>query len=45
MSVFPAIAFAICAACLFFYSIDKAAEIQITEELTERRKRYAPSGA
>jgi GPH family glycoside/pentoside/hexuronide:cation symporter len=45
MSVFPAIAFAICAACLFFYSIDRDAEIRITDELAERRKLYAPSGA
>jgi GPH family glycoside/pentoside/hexuronide:cation symporter len=45
MSVFPAIAFAICAACLFFYSIDRDAEIRITDERAERRKLYAPSGA
>jgi sugar (glycoside-pentoside-hexuronide) transporter len=41
MSVFPAVAFAICAVCLAFYGIDKAAEIRITDELAERRKRYA----
>jgi sugar (glycoside-pentoside-hexuronide) transporter len=42
MSVFPAITFALCAVCLFFYSIDKEGEIRITSELAERRKLYAP---
>jgi glycoside/pentoside/hexuronide:cation symporter, GPH family len=41
MSIFPAVTFAICAACLFFYGIDKAAEIRITDDLTERRKAFA----
>ncbi len=41
MSIYPAITFAMCALCLFFYSIDKQAEIQITSELTERRKLFA----
>ena len=41
MSVFPAITFAICAACLFFYAIDKRTEIQMTDELAERRRGYA----
>ena len=41
MSVFPAITFAICAACLFFYAIDKRTEIQMTNELAERRRGYA----
>jgi GPH family glycoside/pentoside/hexuronide:cation symporter len=45
MSVLPAIGFAICAACLFFYSIDRAAEIRITDELRERRRAYASSPA
>lgn len=45
MSVFPALTFAICAACLFFYSIDKSAEIRITTELAERRKLYARATA
>jgi sugar (glycoside-pentoside-hexuronide) transporter len=40
MSVFPAITFAICGVCLFFYRIDKKLEIQITDELTERRKNF-----
>jgi GPH family glycoside/pentoside/hexuronide:cation symporter len=45
MSVFPAIGFAMCAGCLFFYGIDKQTEIRITDELAERRRRYAPAGA
>ena len=40
MSVFPAITFAICAACLFFYVIDKKTEIAMTSELTQRRLKY-----
>ena len=42
MSIFPAITFGLCVVCLFFYSINKKAEIQITNELTERRKGFAP---
>jgi Na+/melibiose symporter-like transporter len=45
MSVFPALSFAVCAACLLFYGIDKQAEIRITDELAERRKQYAPQTA
>jgi glycoside/pentoside/hexuronide:cation symporter, GPH family len=48
MSLFPAITFGICVVCLFFYGITKEKEIQITDELSERRKRYvtgAPSPA
>jgi GPH family glycoside/pentoside/hexuronide:cation symporter len=45
MSVFPATTFAICAVCMLFYSIDKRCEIQMTNELAERRKSYAPQGA
>ncbi len=40
MSIFPAITFAICAACLFFYAIDKKTEIEMTTELAERRLKY-----
>lgn len=40
MSLFPAITFGICAVVLFFYQINKQTEIQITEELTERRKAF-----
>lgn len=45
MSVLPALSFAVCAGCLCFYSIDKQAEIQITDALAERRKQYAPRSA
>jgi sugar (glycoside-pentoside-hexuronide) transporter len=41
MSVFPAVTFGVCVVCLFFYRINKQAEIQITDELAERRKKYA----
>jgi Na+/melibiose symporter-like transporter len=41
MTIFPAITFAICAVCLFFYRIDKRTEIEMTDELAERRKKYA----
>jgi glycoside/pentoside/hexuronide:cation symporter, GPH family len=42
MSIFPAITFGVCVVCLCFYRINKQTEIQITTELTERRKAYAP---
>lgn len=45
MSIFPAITFAICAGCLLFYRIDKAAEIRITDELAERRKGFTALGS
>jgi sugar (glycoside-pentoside-hexuronide) transporter len=45
MSLLPAIAFALCAVCLFFYEIDRQEEIRITQELQERRKSYAVQGA
>jgi Na+/melibiose symporter-like transporter len=38
MSLYPAVTFAICAVILFFYRINKRAEIQITDELAERRR-------
>ncbi|MGA9408627.1 MAG: MFS transporter, partial [Bacteroidota bacterium] len=41
MSIFPAITFGLCVVCLLFYSINKQAEIQITNELAERRKGFA----
>ncbi|HEX6048112.1 MAG TPA: MFS transporter [Gemmatimonadaceae bacterium] len=44
-SVFPAVTFAICVICLFFYRIDKKLEIEITDELAERRRQYASSSA
>ncbi|HZM06132.1 MAG TPA: MFS transporter [Candidatus Saccharimonadales bacterium] len=41
-SIFPAIPFFIGVICLFFYKIDKTLNIQISDELAERRKQYAP---
>ena len=41
-SIFPAITFALAVVCLFFYRIDKRLEIQITDDLAERRRMYAP---
>ncbi len=39
-SLFPAVTFLIAVGCLFFYRIDRALEIEITDELTSRRKAY-----
>jgi len=39
-SVYPAATFLIGLVCLFFYRIDKALEIRITDELGERRMSY-----
>jgi glycoside/pentoside/hexuronide:cation symporter, GPH family len=41
VSVFPAVTFALSVACLFFYRIDRRLEVQITQELADRRKAYA----
>ncbi len=41
MSIFPAVTFGLCVVCLFFYGIDREAEVRITGELTERRKGFA----
>ena len=41
MSVFPAVTFALCAVCLYFYEIDRGCEIQMADELADRRKGYA----
>jgi glycoside/pentoside/hexuronide:cation symporter, GPH family len=38
MSVLPAISFAVCIVCLFFYRITKQLEIRITDDLTGRRR-------
>jgi len=43
MSIFPAITFGLCVICLCFYRINKQTEIQISTELEERRKLYAPA--
>ena len=45
MSVLPAIGFAICLACLFFYRIDRRMEVRLSEELAERRRGYGTAGA
>ena len=37
-SIYPAIGFALCAACLSFYRIDKTMELEMSAELTERRR-------
>ncbi len=42
-SIFPAITFAVAVVCLFFYTIDKRLEIQITDDLAERRRTYVPA--
>jgi len=48
-SLFPAATFLISVVCLFFYKIDRRLEIQITDELAERRRAYGavaiPAGA
>jgi sugar (glycoside-pentoside-hexuronide) transporter len=41
MSVLPALGFGLCALCLLFYGIDKRTELQIADELAERRRQYA----
>ena len=41
--VYPAITFVICAVCLLFYGIGKHMEVEMTEELAERRKAFAPT--
>jgi GPH family glycoside/pentoside/hexuronide:cation symporter len=41
MSLFPAVLFAICMACLFFYDIDKGTENRMANELDERRRGFA----
>jgi Na+/melibiose symporter-like transporter len=47
MSVFPAIGFALCLACLLFYRIDLALENRLAAELAQRRLAYTavPPGA
>jgi sugar (glycoside-pentoside-hexuronide) transporter len=42
-SIFPAIAFLLCAACLAFYRIDKSLELEMSRELTERRNAFLPT--
>jgi Na+/melibiose symporter-like transporter len=44
-SIYPAITFLLATGCLFLYKIDKQLNIQITDELAERRKKFAPPSA
>jgi GPH family glycoside/pentoside/hexuronide:cation symporter len=39
-SIYPAIAFSLCAVCLYFYRIDKSQELEMSRELTERRSAF-----
>jgi len=41
VSVYPVIAIIICIICLFIYDINRKTELQIQDELAERRKSYA----
>ena len=43
ISVFPAILFVIVIICLICYKIGKDLNLQIQDELAERRKKFAPS--
>ena len=45
MGILPALGFALCAACLFFYRIDRRLEIQLSDELAQRRIAYAAAGS
>src|SRR5215211_1521685 len=42
-SIFPAIAFFLCAVCLMFYRIDKTLELEMSRELTDRRNAFLPT--
>ncbi len=42
-SIYPAIAFLLCAVCLSFYRIDKSLELEMSRELTERRNAFLPT--
>ncbi|HXY68519.1 MAG TPA: MFS transporter [Gemmatimonadales bacterium] len=44
-SLFPAMFLAVVVVCVLFYRITKAMNLQIQDELAERRKAYAPAGA
>ena len=43
ISVYPALFFLIVIICLIAYRINKTLNIQIQDELAERRKRFAPA--
>jgi GPH family glycoside/pentoside/hexuronide:cation symporter len=42
-SIYPAIAFLLCAVCLSFYRIDKSTELEMSRDLTERRNTFLPT--
>ena len=42
-SIFPAIAFLLCAVCLMFYRIDKSLELEMSRDLAERRDAFLPT--
>ena len=42
-SIYPAIAFLLCAVCLSFYRIDKSTELEMSRDLTERRNAFLPT--
>jgi glycoside/pentoside/hexuronide:cation symporter, GPH family len=42
-SIYPAIAFLLCAVCLMFYRIDKSTELAMSHDLTERRNAFLPT--
>ena len=42
-SIYPAIAFFLCAVCLYFYRIDKSLELEMSHELGRRRLAFEPS--
>ena len=41
-SLFPAIGFGLCVLCLYFYRIDRRLEVQISDDLEERRRSVLP---
>jgi Na+/melibiose symporter-like transporter len=42
-SVYAGLAFAATAGCLFFYPITREVNRKVADELSERRKKYAPA--
>ena len=42
-SIYPAVAFLLCAVCLTFYRIDKTLELEMSRELNERRNAFLPT--
>ena len=42
-SIYPAVAFLLCAVCLMFYRIDKSLELEMSRDLAERRDAFLPT--